>query len=121
VVRGTLKSTAIKVFVPFCFGILLPILTVGIFAALGKIQWLKRYPGWQTTMLNVGTFVLSTIYLCCPPHARYDANSPADLLTGSKKPDLDQAVALAAGLITVIPLLLLLWDTGITWVGSWLL
>ena len=121
VVRGILKSTAIKVFAPFCIGIPLPLLVIAICQNREWIEPPRNADGRRiyTAILNIGTFLLSTIYLCSPRHLRYDSASPAAPLSGSKLSDLDQASALALGLLAVIPALPPLPNRGADWVRSW--
>jgi hypothetical protein len=115
VVRGSLKSTAIKVFVPFSVGIPLPILAFAILAYFKKAKWPQKYEGWETAVLNTGTITLSVIYLFTPASWRYDPNSPAAPLSGSELSELDQAVSFAVSTLVAIPVLFLLWKRGRQW------
>jgi hypothetical protein len=112
VVRGSLKSTAIKLFAPFLVGIPVPILAFVILSCLRKAQWPRKYEGWEIAALNTGTITLSFVYLFTPPSWRYDPNSPTAPLSGSQLSDLDQAVSLAIVTLVAIPVLFLLWKRG---------
>lgn len=101
-VRHELLTLNIKYMIPYCVLIPLPSIVIGIFAALGW-QWPRTNEGWQITILNSGTFILSTINICSPPRWRYDPSSPAAPLTGAKFSDLDQATILVVGLFALIP------------------
>jgi hypothetical protein len=120
VVRGSLKSTAIKVFVPFLVGIPLPILAFVILAYFEKLEWPWTYEGWTIAALNTGTITLSVIYVFTPASWRYDRNSPAAPLSGSKLSEFDQAVALATGTLVAVPVLFLLRKRQRQWIIQWL-
>lgn len=104
-----------KVIIPFLVGIPFPLFFVCLLGCKGVVS-LDIYPGWQTAVLNLSTGIISLIYCVMPRKWRYDPDSPAPPLSAHTLGDLEQAVALATGLLVALPLLLTIWKTSRGWV-----
>jgi len=106
VARRRLASTSLKVFLPFIVCIPVPMVTVA------GVHWWRRHNGarvetWLIRALNVGTFILCIVYVPCPGHLKYDAESPQAPRSGSRITNMGQAAALAVAVVGALPRLAL--------------
>lgn len=110
--RGDFGARILMCGVPFAFSVLLPLLVMSLFQRTNQLQ---DNPRRVTTTLYTGTTFMSMTYVLTPRRYRYDPDSPTAPLAHAKMSDIDQVTTLIAGLMFVVPHLLLKWDEGRIW------